>query len=92
MEEKKIDVKVCLGTTCFVMGASNLQELMDLVPKKYGDKVELTGVPCLGLCSIDWKFSKAPYVKVDDDVIKEATIDKVLEAIDKKLENADDKQ
>ena len=39
MEEKKIDVKVCLGTTCFVMGASNLQELMDLVPKKYGDKV-----------------------------------------------------
>lgn len=92
MEEKKIDVKVCLGTTCFVMGASNLQELMDSVPKKYGDKVEVTGVPCLGLCSIDWKFSKAPYVKVDDDVIKEATIDKVFEAIDKKLENADDKQ
>ena len=92
MEEKKIDVKVCLGTTCFVMGASNLQELMDSVPKKYGDKVEVTGVPCLGLCSIDWKFSKAPYVKVDDDAIKEATIDKVFEAIDKKLENADDKQ
>ena len=92
MEEKKIDVKVCLGTTCFVMGASNLQELMDSVPKKYGDKVELTGVPCLGLCSIDWKFSKAPYVKVDDDVIKEATIDKVFEAIDKKLENLDGKQ
>ena len=88
MEEKKIDVKVCLGTTCFVMGASNLQELMDSVPKKYGDKVEVTGVPCLGLCSIDWKFSKAPYVKVDDDVIKEATIDKVFEAIDKKLGNS----
>lgn len=92
MEEKKIDVKVCLGTTCFVMGASNLQELIDSVPKRYGDKVEVSGVPCLGLCSIDWKFSKAPYVKVDDDVIKEATIDKVFEAIDKKLENADDKQ
>lgn len=88
MEEKKIDVKVCLGTTCFVMGASNLQELIDSVPKRYGDKVEVTGVPCLGLCSIDWKFSKAPYVKVDDDVIKEATIDKVFEAIDKKLGNS----
>ncbi len=88
MEEKKIDVKVCLGTTCFVMGASNLQELIDSVPKRYGDKVEVTGVPCLGLCSIDWKFSKAPYVKVDDDVIKEATIDKVFAAIDKKLGNS----
>jgi len=85
--EKKVNVKVCLGTTCFVMGASNLQGLIESVPKKYGDKVEVTGVPCLGLCSIDWEFSKAPYVKVDDDVIKEATVEKVLSAIDNKLNN-----
>ena len=70
--DKKISVKVCLGTTCFVMGSANLQELIDTVPAKYGDKVEVSGVPCLGLCSIDWEFSKAPYVKVDDEVIKEA--------------------
>lgn len=84
--EKKISVKVCLGTTCFVMGSANLQELIEMVPKKYGEKVEVTGVPCLGLCSIDWEFSKAPYVKVDEDVIKEATVEKVLKAIDDKLE------
>ena len=77
--------KVCLGTTCFVMGSSNLQELIETVPAKYGDKVEVSGVPCLGLCSIDWEFSKAPYVKVNDDVIKEATVEKVLKAIDEKL-------
>ena len=68
---EKVSVKVCLGTTCFVMGSANLQELIEMVPAKYGDKVEVSGVPCLGLCSIDWEFSKAPYVKVDDDVIKE---------------------
>ncbi|HCB11373.1 MAG TPA: hypothetical protein DEO94_04395 [Cyanobacteria bacterium UBA11991] len=81
----KVNVKVCLGTTCFVMGSSNLQELIDLVPKKYGDKVDVAGSPCLGLCSIDWEFSKAPYVKVNDTVIKEATVEKVLEEIDKQL-------
>ena len=47
--DKKISVKVCLGTTCFVMGSSNLQELIETVPAKYGDKVEVSGVPCLGL-------------------------------------------
>ena len=83
--EKKISVKVCLGTTCFVMGSSNLQELLDTIPGKYGDRVEVAGVPCLGMCSIDWEFSKAPYVKVDDDLIKEATVEKVLSAIDTKL-------
>ncbi len=81
----KVNVKVCLGTTCFVMGSSNLQELMDLVPKKYGDAVHVEGSPCLGLCSIEWEFSKAPYVKVNDEIIKEATVEKVIAAIDKEL-------
>ena len=84
---EKISVKVCLGTTCFVMGGSNLQELNDIIPKKYGDKVEIAGTNCLGLCSINWEYSKAPYVMVDEDVISEATVEKVLKAIDDKLGN-----
>ena len=83
----KITVKVCLGTTCFVMGASNLQDLIEMVPAKYGDKVDVMGVPCLGLCSIDWEYSRAPYVKVDEDVVYEATVEKVLSAIERKLGN-----
>lgn len=83
----KISVKVCLGTTCFVMGSSNLQELIEMVPAKYGEEVEVIGVPCLGLCSIDWEYSRAPYVKVDEDVVYEATVEKVLSAIERKLGN-----
>lgn len=83
--EGKVNVKVCLGTTCFVMGGANLQELNDLIPNKYGDKVEVTGSPCLGLCSIKMDYSKAPYVKVDDDVVESATVEKVIAKIDEKL-------
>ncbi len=82
---EKISVKVCLGTTCFVMGGANLQELVDIIPRRYGDKVDVAGSPCLGMCSIQWNYSKAPYVKIDDDIIEEATVEKVLEAINKKL-------
>lgn len=81
----KVSVKVCVGTTCFVMGGANLQELNDIIPRKYGDKVEVAGSNCLGLCSINWEYSKAPYVKVDDEVVSEATVEKVLEVIEKKL-------
>lgn len=83
----KINVKVCLGTTCFVMGSSNLQELIETVPAKYGEQVEVFGVPCLGFCNVDWEYSRAPYVKVDDEVIHEATVEKVLSVIERKLEN-----
>ena len=82
---EKISVKVCLGTTCFVMGGANLQELVEIIPRKYGDKVEVSGSSCLGMCSIQWNYSKAPYVKIDEDVVEEATVEKVLNEIDKKL-------
>ena len=84
---KKIDVKVCLGTTCFVMGSAQLQELMDIVPKKYGESVNVVGHPCLGLCSINWEFSKAPYVKVNNETVTEATVDKVMTEIERQLNN-----
>ena len=82
---EKITVKVCTGTTCFVMGGANLQELNETISEKYGDKVELTASNCLGLCSINWEYSKAPYVKVNEEVVSEATADKVLEEIDRQL-------
>ena len=82
---EKIKVKVCMGTTCFVMGGGNLQELNEIIPKKYGDTVEISATNCLGLCSINWEYSKAPYVKVDEEIISEATVEKVIESIDKKL-------
>jgi NADH:ubiquinone oxidoreductase subunit E len=81
----KVEVKVCLGTTCFVMGGSNLQELNDIIPEKYGDKVEISAANCLGLCSINWEYSKAPYVKVNEEVVSEATPEKVIEEIDRQL-------
>ena len=83
----KVEVKVCLGTTCFVMGGNNLQELNEIIPKKYGDKVEITGANCLGLCSINWEYSKAPYVKVNEEVVADETVKKVLEEIERQLGN-----
>lgn len=82
---KKITVKVCLGTTCFVMGSSNLQSLNDIVKEKYGDTVTVEGSPCLGVCSTNWEFSKAPYVKVENEIVQEATVEKVLEEIERQL-------
>lgn len=82
---KKVEVKICMGTTCFVMGSSNLQSLIELVPRKFKDKVGVSGMACLGMCSSSGEYSKAPYVKVNDVVVQEATIDKVVEEIERQL-------
>ena len=82
---KKINVKICIGTTCYTQGQENMKELSKIIPKKYGEKVELLPSQCLGVCSIQWGNPKPPYAKVDEDVIQEATVEKVLQAIDEKL-------
>ena len=83
----KIQVKICMGTTCFVMGAAHLQELVELLPEKYPDMVEVSGVTCLELCSQESQYTNAPYVMVNDDVIADATVEKVLKHIERLLEN-----
>ncbi len=82
---ESIEVKICSGTTCFVMGSSFLNELYDLIPQKYGEKVTVIQSLCLGQCSIKDTHSKAPYVKVGDEIVSEATVEKVLAVIEKKV-------
>lgn len=84
---EKIQVEICLGTTCFVMGSSHLQDLIEIIPRRYNDKVEVLGKPCLGLCSQDCEYSQAPYVKVDEEVVSQATVEKVLKVIEGKIRN-----
>ena len=83
---KKTVVKICMGTTCFVMGASELQELEEIIPKKFGNSVDIQGVTCLDYCS-SCSESQAPYVLVDDEVVNKATVEKVMEVIERKLKN-----
>lgn len=80
-----IEVKICSGTTCFVMGSSYLNELYDIIPQKYGESVTVKPSLCLGRCSESDKHSKAPYVKVNDEIISEATVEKVLASIEQKV-------
>ena len=80
---EKVTVKICLGTACFVMGGAELQDLADILPAKYGNKVTVEGSTCLELCSEE--YSKAPFAIVNDVVIEKATKEKVLSKIEELL-------
>lgn len=82
---EKVNVKICQGTTCFVMGGGTVKSLLTSLTQKYGDKIEITSVRCLGLCNKNDAFSKAPYVVVDEEVISSADIEKVVAVIESRL-------
>lgn len=80
----KILVELCFGTTCFVMGASKLQELESIIPPQYRNRVDIKAHTCLDLCK-NSTYMKAPFVKIDGEIIPEATVEKVLMTIERKI-------
>lgn len=79
-----VKVKICAGTTCYVMGSSHLHTLADYLTPEERARVEITGARCLGCCD-KGQFGKAPYVLIDDTVVSEASIPTVLAALRARL-------
>lgn len=84
---EKIKIDLCFGTTCFVMGSTQLQELFDIIPEKYGDTIEVSRHSCLSLCSANLDYTRSPYVKINGQIIYEATPEKIIDAIEERLNN-----
>ena len=80
----KINIKICTGTSCFVMGASNIQELETELPENLTDKVNIEYVRCMELCK-DGNYNKGPFVKINGNIIEEANIPKIIDEIKKLL-------
>lgn len=82
---KKIKVSICTGTACYVMGASEIFVLEDSLSEDLKEMVEIEGLTCLEKCK-NAECGKAPFVLVNDEIISEATLAKVLEKINKLAE------
>lgn len=75
-----LNIRVCVGTYCYIAGGSDLIKIKDQLPEEIKDKVVFVGSACLG-CDDEKEISKPPYAKVGDVLIKECTEDKLLDEI-----------
>ncbi|MDI3533989.1 MAG: NADP-reducing hydrogenase subunit HndA [Thermosediminibacterales bacterium] len=79
----KYQIKVCLGTACYVKGAASiLEELKEQLNIGVGDvtpdlKFSLDGVRCVGSCGL------APVMFINDEVYGRLTPDKIKGILDK---------
>lgn len=79
---EKVTVKICAGTSCFVMGASGIQALEFNPPEDIADKIELVEVRCMNLCKdTTAKYNRGPFVMINEQLIEEATFEKVVNKI-----------
>jgi len=81
----KVQVQICVGTACHIMGAADLITIEDLLAEPLRERVEIKGVTCIGLCK-DETCGKPPFVIIDGETLSEATLDKVLRRIEQRAQ------
>lgn len=82
--EKKVVVKICTGTLCYVMGGAELQLIDEHLSEEVQEMVDIKGAPCLEHCN-HCDGPKAPFVEVNGRIISEASVTKVVDAINEEL-------
>lgn len=82
--DKKVTVKVCTGTLCYLMGGADLQLLPERIPADLMAQVDFRGSTCSGFCN-DPSNGRAPFADVNGKCVSEATIQKVMNAIREEL-------
>jgi NADH:ubiquinone oxidoreductase subunit E len=75
--EEKINIKVCVGTYCYVMGGHQLREIKTLLPEYLQDKVKVEASVCLGCDELNSK-PNPPYVKINEELMASASLEKII--------------
>ncbi|MFO7940625.1 MAG: NAD(P)H-dependent oxidoreductase subunit E [Bacteroidales bacterium] len=81
--KNKIDVRICVGTHCYVMGGKALMKLEEEMPESWKSKVDIRGAVSLGAC--EERGEHPPYAEVNGKTIEKATLEKLKSAIEKEL-------
>lgn len=75
--EKKIKVKICVGTQCYVMGNHELKDLKNQLPADLKEKVYVEGSVCLG-CDNLTERKQPPYVEINGELIGKADFESIV--------------
>jgi NADH:ubiquinone oxidoreductase subunit E len=73
-----IQIEICIGTTCHLMGAADILNVLEILRDGVDDAVlDISLATCLG----DGECTGGPKVRVDGQLLTRATTDSVKEAI-----------
>lgn len=74
---EKIEVEICVGTPCHLMGAEELLDMVKNLPEKYENNFKFKSSHC-----IEDKCDMAPVIKIDGKIYGEQNPEKLRELLD----------
>ena len=68
-----------------MLGGSVLLNLETLLPEPIRQQVEISAIPCSDTCNQSSSLGHAPFVKVDGELLGNASVDMLIELLSQKI-------
>ncbi len=81
----KMELEICTGTTCYLLGAADILDMVETLPESLKERIDLKGVACQDFCK---SGSKPPFVKINGIVMGEMTSERLLATLENTLGEA----
>lgn len=75
----KIELKICSGTSCHLMGSFDLHQAIESIPEQYKENLEVSVISCLGKCG------EGPNVSLDGTIYTQVTPEQLKNMVIKAL-------
>lgn len=72
---QKLVIEICVGTSCYLLGAQDLIETVETLPTEKREQVELLGASCLKTCG------KGPNVRINGLILSNVTPEQLINII-----------
>lgn len=80
----KINLKICMGTMCYVMGGAELRAIAEFLPDELKDRVSISYSPCLGVCG---RSGEPPYIELNGRIVPGVTKSGLIRILKEELSN-----
>ncbi|MDL2231243.1 NAD(P)H-dependent oxidoreductase subunit E [Porphyromonadaceae bacterium OttesenSCG-928-L07] len=81
---KKINLKICMGTMCYVMGGAELKNVADMLTPEEREHINVKFASCLGYCC---KRNDPPYVELNGRMIAGVSKSNLIQIIKEEIKN-----
>lgn len=81
---KRIELKICMGTMCYIMGGAELKDLVEMLPSEMKQHVDITFSSCLECC--DGK-QRPPFIELNGKIMSGVSKANLMQILKEESEN-----
>lgn len=81
---KTVSLEICVGTSCYLLGAQDLIDAVECLPNDMKSRINLLGVTCLKNCG------QGPNARINGQVLTNLNPDKLIDILDIALQQEED--